>query len=393
MSRPSLRLAAPAVLALTSVLGLAACTDKADSSASSTAGGAGGPIVVNATDTACELSASSAKAGTVTFQVSNAGTKVNEFYVYAEGDRIMGEVENVAPGLTRTFHVDLSEPGSYQTACKPGMVGDGIRAAFNVTGASAATKSDDENLKAAVTEYQRYVASQSDAFLAETTAFVELVKAGKVDEAKALYPTARSYWERIEPVAESFGDLDPKMDAREADLEEGQEWTGWHRIEKDLWPPKDKAYTALTPEKRKDYAERLLQDTQTLHGRIEELTFTVDQIGNGAKSLLDEVATGKVTGEEEIWSHTDLYDFQANVDGARVAFEGLRPVLKAKEPALEKQLEQRFTALEALLDKYRVGAEGFVSYDELTTDQVKELSDAVNALSEPLSHLTAAVTL
>ena len=106
---------------------------------------------------------------------------------------------------------------------------------FTVTGASAAAKSDDENLKAAVTEYQRYVASQSDAFLAETTAFVALVKAGKVDEAKALYPTARSYWERIEPVAESFGDLDPKIDGRAEVVDEGMEFTGYHRLEKDLW--------------------------------------------------------------------------------------------------------------------------------------------------------------
>ena len=32
-----------------------------------------------------------------------------------------------------------------------------------------------------------------------------------------------------------------------------------------------------------------------------------------------------------------------------------------------------------------------MTYDELTAEQVKALSDAVNALSEPLSRLTAAV--
>ena len=68
------------------------------------------------------------------FTVTNSGSKVNEFYVYAEGDRIMGEVENIAPGLTRELLVELPEPGTYETACKPGMVGDGIRAPFTVTG-------------------------------------------------------------------------------------------------------------------------------------------------------------------------------------------------------------------------------------------------------------------
>src|SRR3954464_8029615 len=144
------------------------------------------------------------------------------------------------------------------------------------------------------------------------------------------------------------------MDLREADLQQGQSWTGWHRIEKDLWPPRG-SYQALTRAERAAYADRLLADTVTLNRRVARLSFTADQIGNGAKSLLDEVATGKVTGEEEAWSHTDLYDFQANVDGARVAFEGLRPVLTAKNPALETEIGRRFTVLQSLLDRYRVG--------------------------------------
>jgi iron uptake system component EfeO len=183
------------------------------------------------------------------------------------------------------------------------------------------------------------------------------------------------------------------MDARQADLEQGARWTGWHRIEKDLWPPAGKPYQALSPAQRATYADLLLRDTRTLDRRVAKLTFTVDQIGNGAKSLLDEVATGKVTGEEEIWSHTDLYDFQGNVDGARVGFEGLLPVLSAKDPVLAKTIQQRFSELQRLLDRHRVGKNGFVSYDDLSKREVKQLSDAVNGLSEPLSKLTAAVTL
>ena len=120
------------------------------------------------------------------------------------------------------------------------------------------------------------------------------------------------------------------------------------------------------------------------------MTFTADQIANGSKGLLDEVATGKVTGEEEIWSHTDLWDFQANVDGARVGWEGLQPLLQTRNPELDRELATRFADLQALLDQHKQG-DGFVGYDTLTTDQVKALSDAVNALSEPLSQLTAAV--
>jgi iron uptake system component EfeO len=386
------RLVAALVTAI-SLPALAACTDNSPTAA----GGGGGTrsITVTSDDDSCTLSTDTAPAGNLVYTVTNAGDEVTEFYLYGEdGLRVVGEVENVGPGLSRDLVVNVPA-GDYRPTCKPGMVGKGISTTFTVTGSDQAGKvsgASQEQLDAATEQYHEYVEDQSAQLLAGTQRFVAAYKAGDDDRARRLYPAVRVHWERIEPVAESFGDLDPKMDAREADLEPGQRWTGWHRLEKDLWPPSGR-YTALTPAQRATHADQLLADTRTLDGRAEELDFTVDQIGNGAKSLLDEVATGKVTGEEEIWSHTDLYDFAANVEGARVAFEGLRPVLRAKEPALEKTIEQRFTALEALLDRHRVGASGFVGYDTLSTGEVKRLSDAVNALSEPLSRLTAAVTL
>ena len=379
-----------ALVAATSLPALAACTSNSGQSGKDD----GRTITVTSSDDACELSADSAPSGRLVYKIKNTGSKVTEFYLYAaDGQRIVGEVENIGPGLSRDLVVN-AQAGKYIPACKPGMEGKGIRSTFTVTDSGEkdnAAGAAQQQVDAANAQYKEYVEDQGEELLEGTRQFVAAYKNGDDAEARALYPAVRVHWERIEPVAESFGDLDPKMDAREADLEQGQEWTGWHRLEKDLWPPKGAGYTPLTQAQRTAYADQLLADTETLHERIEKLDFTVDQVGNGAKSLLDEVATGKVTGEEEIWSHTDLYDFQANIDGARVAFEGLRPVLKTKDPALEKQIAQRFTALETMLDRYRVGKDGFVSYDKLSTAQVKQLSDAVNALSEPLSHLTASV--
>ena len=171
----------------------------------------------------------------------------------------------------------------------------------------------------------------------------------------------------------------------------GQAWTGWHAIEKDLWPPASD-YTPFTADERTALADLLVVDTTDLSARVQELTYDATQLGNGAKELLDEVATGKVTGEEEIWSHTDLWDFQANVDGARIAFENLQPALETKDPDLATTLTERFTALQQLLDRHRDG-EGFQLYTELSTAEIKALADAVNALSEPLAELTAAVVL
>ena len=372
---------------------LAACTDNTPA-----AGGDDGTadpraLTVNATDTECALSAVTAPSGNLTFSVTNGGSKVTEFYLLAEdGLRIIGEIENIGPGLSRDL-VLRAGPGAYFTACKPGMVGDGIRGAFTVASSdqdAAPSGNDAEQVKQADLAYQAYIKDQTEQLVAKTTTFVELYKAGEDDQARALYAPARTHWERIETVAESFGDLDPKMDIREADLEPGQEFTGWHRIEKDLWPARAKNYRPLSTADRAKYADDLLANTETLYDQTRGLSYTTDQIANGSRGLLDEVATGKVTGEEEYWSRTDLWDFQANVDGARVGFDGLRPILKNKDAELDTQIDARFVALQGLLDQHKVG-DGFKYYNELTPAEVKQLSDAVNALSEPLSKLAAAV--
>jgi iron uptake system component EfeO len=382
-----------ALLAALTLPALAACTDNTSNAGSGS--GDGRTISVTSTDDSCELSTDKAPAGNLVYKVKNQGDEVTEFYLYGEdGLRIVGEVENVGPGLSRDLVINVPA-GKYIPACKPGMVGKGIRSAFTVSGGGtqgAVAGATKQQVATANAQYKSYVRDQVDQLLTGTTRFVAAYKAGNDARSRALYAPTRVHWERIETVAESFGDLDPRMDLRERDLEPGQKWTGWHRIEKDLWPPAG-GYTPLTKAERASYADLLLKDTKTLHRRVQKLNFTVDQIGNGAKGLLDEVATSKVTGEEEAWSHTDLYDFQANVDGARVGFEGLRPVLSKKDPALERQIERRFTELQRLLDQHRVGDDGFVPYTDLSKAEVKTLSDSVNALSEPLSKLTAAVAL
>ncbi|MDA3624177.1 peptidase M75 family protein [Saccharopolyspora sp. WRP15-2] len=337
-------------------------------------------ITVQATDDACTLSAASAPAGTIHFQVTNGGSQVTEFYLYGEGDRIISEVENIGPGLTRQLVAEVPQGGKYTAACKPGMQGDGIRSDFTVTGAAAA---QDGAAAQAVTAYKGYVDEQAGEIEKLTGQFVDAVKAGDVERAKQLYAQAREPWERIEPVAESFGDLDPKIDGREADLEPGQEFTGFHRLEKDLW------VTGLQPDSAA-IADRLMADVRDLVAQSRTVELTPTGVANGAKGLLDEVATGKVTGEEEIFSHTDLWDFQANVDGAQQVITSLRPVLTGKDPKLLATLDEKFAAVNGLLGRYRDG-EGFKPYTDLNPDQVRELAAAVDALSEPLSQTAGAV--
>jgi iron uptake system component EfeO len=373
----------PAVAVAIASLGLlaAACSSGDGPTTASSGQAKPGKIAVAASDTDCKVASTQLPAGTSTFTITNGGSKVTEFYVYAAGDRVMGEVENIVPGLTRDVIVELPA-GTYETACKPGMIGNGIRNPLTVTGEHKPL-TDDTKLADATAGYKRYVRTQSEALLTKTQEFVDAVKAGDIDKAKGLFPVARTYWERIEPVAEVFGDLDPAIDARENDVEQGQEWTGFHKIEKDLWVEKDIS-------KDGPLADKLIADVTTITQKANAATLSPVQLGNGAKELLDEVATGKITGEEDRYSHTDLWDFDANLQGSEAAVQALRPVLEERDPALVKTLDEKFAAAEAALEVHRQG-DGWKLHNELTKDDLKKLSDTINALAEPISKVAAVI--
>lgn len=356
-------------------------------------------VSVTATDDGCTLSPAATAPGVLTFAVTNDGSDVTEFYLLGtDGRTVLGEAENIGPGITRELVVDVP-PGSYLASCVPGMSGDGIRSPFTVTAGTAARTpaTVDPAVAQAQATYLGYVREQTTRLLDATREFADAYRAGDTTRARTLYPIARAPWERVEPVAEAFGDLDPRMDLREADVTDGDDWTGWHRLEKDLWPPTPAAhgevtYTPLTAQQRERYLDLLLADTQDLVDRTHAETFGlgVDQIGNGAAALLEEIATGKVTGEEETWSHTDLWDVQANLDGARAAYEALRDLTLARDPELAALVDARVGDAQAVLDAHRT-ATGFVPYTDLSSSDVQTLARVVDALGEPLSRLTAAV--
>jgi iron uptake system component EfeO len=365
----------PGAVSLAVLAGLAGCGDEDKGSAKG-----GEKIAVNATDSECQVAKTDLTAGTYTFTVTNKGTKETEFYVYAKGDKIKAEVEHIGSGATREVNVELAA-GDYQAACKPGMKGGGIRVPLTVSGQAKAL-ADDPLLSAAVTKYAGYVAGEADALLVDTTAFAAAVKAGDVAQARALYPGARTHWERIEPVAESFGDLDAAIDARENDVPAGAEWTGFHRLEKDLWVGTVGADGPVV--------DRLLADVGKVVDEAHKVKLAPLDMANGSKELLDEVATTKMTGEEDRYSHTDLWDFASNVEGAKAAVTSLREAIGARDAALLASLDAKFAAMDTALAKHRVG-QGWRPFNELSAVDRKDLADAVNGLAEPVSRVGAVV--
>ncbi|MET7547234.1 iron uptake system protein EfeO [Streptomyces sp. NPDC005479] len=361
--------------ALTAVTG---CAEKSD-------GKGDGAVKVTAKDDSCAVTKKKLPAGHIALAVENKGSKVTEVYVLFPDDRIVAERENIGPGTKATITAEV-KAGSYDVVCKPGMNGAGFRQKIEVTGGTAAKRSPE--MDKAVAGYRTYVQAQADETLPKVKVFTDAVAAGDIEAARKAYADSRIGWERTEPVAESFGDIDPKVDVREDGLEDGQKWTGWHRLEKALW--QDKKLGA----EEKALAPLLYKDLVDWQKRVGKAEITPTSMANGAKELLDEVATGKVTGEEERYSHTDLIDFKANVEGAQKSYELLKPIASKNDAALTTTLDKQFAALNTLLDKYREDKNSyeFTSYEKVGKADRKELSDAVNALAEPLSQLAAAVT-
>ena len=240
------------------------------------------------------------------------------------------------------------------------------------------------NLSKETEEYKKFVEEQIDMLLRDSEKFAEVLKSGNLDEAKKMYPLIRMAYERSEPIAESFGESDVNIDFRLVDFKEEynteEGWRGFHRIEQILW---EKNTTKGTEK----YAIQLINDIKELAAKIKTVEVTPDIMITGAVNLLNEVSTSKITGEEEVYSHTDLYDFRANIEGAEKIFEIFKPKLSKVDEKLVEELNIRFKEVNTLLDKYMVDDKNYKSYTQLTNEDTRLLSEAVTKLGEPLAQL------
>jgi iron uptake system component EfeO len=329
------------------------------------------------TDAGCDPVDAEAAAGPITFEVENASSNpdLHELEVL-DGETVLGETPDIAEGDSGTFTLTL-EAGEYTLLC-PG--GDGEPGVLTVSGELETENS--AAVEGAVKDYRSYLEENTAELVKATEPFVAAVVAGDVARARSLYAAARIPYERIEPVAESFGSLDPKIDARENDLP-ASEFEGFHRIEKALW--EEGTAKGMAP-----VAKQLQADVEELAAKVKTVELQAVQIANGANELLGEVSASKITGEEERYSHIDLVDFEANVEGSEAAFEAVKPLLDESDPELSGEIETDFKMVFASLQPYRQG-NGFVSYTELTKADTKKLAVAIDTLAEKLSQVPAAI--
>jgi iron uptake system component EfeO len=346
----------------------------------------------------CVLDHNTAKAGPVTFTVINkTATSITEVEIQ-NNNRILGEKENLAPGLPPAPLTLTLTGGTYQVYC-PGA-GQEVQN-FTITGEAApqATGTTAQLLEAGTKGYAQYVAGVAAAMLTATNKLRADIDAGNLAQARLDYPLARPFYERIESDVDGFvlpgfkatdnaGSIDYLVDMRGSNLDPKVGWYGFHAIERDLFEKGQ-----ITAETKQQAAE-LQKNVAMLAKLAPSLTYKPEDLANGAADLLEEVQATKITGEEENFSHYDLVDFAGNVEGAQQAFAFLEPGMQKIDPDLTARVQAQFAQVNTLLDSYR---DPHVSGGyELYTTQVKaadaaKLSKAIQSLQEPLSQIAEKV--
>lgn len=339
------------------------------------------PVAITVTSKGCEPNALTLPEGKTTFKIKNASQRVLEWEIL-DGVIVVEERENIIPGFVQTLTATL-RPGQYQMTC--GLLNN-PKGTLTVTATGSTAASAGPNptdIVGPLSEYKNYVIKQAGDLVTRTRSFTDAVKAGKLEEAQSLYAQTRQPYERIEPIAELFSDLDKSLDARADDFEKKENdpaFGGFHRIEKALFAEKSTA--GMQP-----IADRLMQDVLELQKRIGKLGILPNKMVGGAAALIEEVAATKISGEEDRYSGTDLWDFQANVDGAQKIFILLRPLITARNPKLDARVQANFAKVDGLLERYHDKDGQFQNYDKLSPGDRNALKGAITALAEDLSQL------
>jgi iron uptake system component EfeO len=242
--------------------------------------------------------------------------------------------------------------------CSSGTSGTHASSSSSSSSASSTSAETAPNPLAAKAgdEYKAYAIDQIDQLIAKVKVLTDAVRAGNLKVAQDAYAPSRMPWERIEPIAELIPDVDAKTDSRVDDFARPDDpaFTGWHRLEYLL-------FEKNTTEGGAPFADQLDKDLAGLKDEVTKLEVPPLKVATGAAELIEEVSSGKITGEEDRYSKTDLWDFDANLQGSQAAVDKLTPALQQANPALLGNIDGGITDIYATLAPLRQG-DGWVLY-------------------------------
>lgn len=342
-----------------------------------------GEVRVDILANRCEPNALEVPAGPARFRIVNRSDRAVEWEIL-DGVLVVEERENIAPGLSQVINATLA-PGDYAITC--GLLSNprGTLKVLPTAASEAASKAGPTltQFVGPLSEYRVYLNQQSRLLLQGIASLQEALAAGDLSQAKAAYAAARLPYQRLAATAQRFAELDNRLNAR-ADYYEQRErdpaFGGFHRIEQDLFAAGSTA--GLAP-----VAARLQQDATALRDAVLGQSLPPEQLSGNAARLLYNLASTRISGEEERYSQLVLPGFAANLEGTRKVIELLRPLLSKGHQDLQQRLDAQVQALaEALGDQQG-------SYASLTDADRDHIAKAAQALGDSLDQVAPALGL
>src|SRR5471032_208081 len=336
----------------------------------------------------CEPNAITVPAGRNAFRIVNNSERAVEWEIL-DGVLVIEERENIAPGLSQVINANLL-PGDYAITC--GLLSN-PRGTLHVT----PTAESDAKAKARpsmvafigpLSEFRVYLSSQSSALINAVNTLQQAIEAGDLSQAQAAYAPARAAYQRIAPAAQRLSELDNAINAR-ADYYEKREqdagFTGFHRIEYALFS--QHSVEGLAP-----VAQRLQADVTSLKQQLLAQNLAPEQLASIITRNIRSIADIRNNGEEERYSHIDLNGFAANLEGTRKVIDLLRPLLAKSAGDLLQKIDGASAALDTELNGLKTD-NGYRPYDQVTTDQRKQIADKAKALADALDGIDPALGL
>jgi len=343
----------------------------------------GNAVTVTIRGKACDPNQITVPAGHTTFTIVNKSDRALEWEIL-DGVMVVAERENIAPGFSQRMTVKL-RPGKFDITC--GLLSN-PHGTLTVTPSNAsraeAARPSLVNYIGALAEYKVYLTLQTGELQGAAQSLDDAIKAGDLAQARALYGPAHQTYRRIEPMAALFSDLDTRINARAQYFEKREAdpgFTGLHRIEYSLYVQNSAA--GLAP-----VADRLVADIGTLEQRLAGQSIQPSQLAGSAATLLRRLAGSIAAGGDGQYSHDEPAALQGTLDGTRKIASLLAPLLAKAAPALQKDLDRRFTDLDAALAPYREGEH--VSLDKTQRDA---LAGPTAALAKDFGKVNAALGL
>ncbi len=290
-------------------------------------------VAIEVTDHACAPDWQAPDSGRRRFEIDNESSTTIEIYLRsADGRTTYGEVEGLAPGTNRTLEV-VVPPGSYRWRCVTvaGAVthsGTATVTGDQVHGATTSRPVSAAELDAAVARYRTRVGTRLVALVADTDALTAAVRSGDLGPARARWVVAHQSYQRMGAAYGTFGDLDTAIDGRPDGLAGGAgdpSFTGFHRLEHELWHPGTGDPVAT--------ADRLDADVHRLQSSFPTLDTDPTDLALRAHEILENTLQLELTGQTDQGSGSNLATARANVDGTFDALDALAPLLRDRDPA------------------------------------------------------------